>query len=134
MILYLNTTTRGQLDLQFFDARGECIRSVIGEKMALERVFERMRDFCGSDLNMLQGVIVVHGSRGSFSSIRVGVAIANALSYGLGIPVLGISNEHLDPATIQRAVQEVSQGSAIFHYAVARYDHPPKISSPKIVQ
>lgn len=41
-------------------------------------------------LEALDVVVVVTGP-GSFTSIRVGVSFANALAYGEGIPVLGIS-------------------------------------------
>lgn len=128
MVLYLNTTERGRLDLELFDAKGVRVRSAGHRNMALERILEQTQDFCGSDVQALEGVVVAHGPKGSFSSIRVGVAIANALGYGLKIPVLGISNECLDVSAVQRAVREIGECHGTFHPVVAHYDRPPKIS------
>lgn len=131
MVLYINTTERGRLDLELFDAKGVRVRSASHRNMALECVFEQTRDFCGSDVQALEGVVVAHGPKGSFSSIRVGVAIANALGYGLKIPVLGISNECLEAMAVRRAVCETHERHGLFHPIVAHYDRPPKISQHK---
>jgi len=40
-------------------------------------------------MHNIKGVIVVKGP-GSFTSLRIGVSVANALGYALGVPVAGV--------------------------------------------
>lgn len=44
------------------------------------------------ELSSLEG-IVVYGGPGSFTSLRIGVSTANALSYSLGIPIVKTSSD-----------------------------------------
>ena len=37
--------------------------------------------------------IVVHQGPGSFTGLRIGISIANTLSYSLNIPVIGVKNQ-----------------------------------------
>jgi tRNA A37 threonylcarbamoyladenosine modification protein TsaB len=127
MILFLNTTTRGHVDLRLFDVEGTLIRFRREDDMPLEQVLQRTMDFVGPELQKLEGIVVVDGPIGSFSSIRGGVAIANALGYGRGIPVMGLTNRVLGEASIREAVQRVLRHNATDH-AVAHYSSAPHIS------
>jgi tRNA threonylcarbamoyladenosine biosynthesis protein TsaB len=38
--------------------------------------------------------IIVYQGPGSFTGLRIGISVANALAYGLGVPVVGLSGEY----------------------------------------
>lgn len=57
--------------------------------------------------------ISVESGPGQFSSVRIGVTIANALSYALHIPVTALPSQKND------------------FPVVPRYDRPPSITPPK---
>lgn len=43
-------------------------------------------------LNSIEGIICYKGP-GSFTGLRIGMSVANALAYALDIPIIGIENE-----------------------------------------
>lgn len=53
------------------------------------------------DFAAIHGVIVFCGP-GSFTGLRIGVAVANALAYGLGVPVVGTNGEQWQSKGLRR--------------------------------
>jgi tRNA threonylcarbamoyladenosine biosynthesis protein TsaB len=39
------------------------------------------------------GAVVIFRGPGSFTGLRIGVTVANTLSYGLGVPIIGVAEE-----------------------------------------
>lgn len=60
-----------------------------------ETLADRIRQFLEAHGSKLAAVakIVVHAGPGGFTSLRIGVTTANALTYALGIPVIGVGGE-----------------------------------------
>ncbi len=48
----------------------------------------------GQDMSLqnIDGIVVYEGP-GSFTGLRIGISVANALAYGLDIPIVGTQNE-----------------------------------------
>ncbi len=44
------------------------------------------------ELAWVEGIIVFEGP-GSFTGLRIGISVANALAYSLSIPIVGVQNE-----------------------------------------
>ncbi len=87
----------------------------------------------------LDGVIVSKGP-GAFTAVRIGVTLANAFSYGLEIPIAGVSlpppEEKLRAADRRKRLEElarlgVRQLSTESGYVRAEYGKPPTISKQK---
>jgi len=38
--------------------------------------------------------VLVFKGPGSFTGLRIGITVANTLSYGLGVPIVGVADEH----------------------------------------
>ena len=40
------------------------------------------------------GAVLVFQGPGSFTGLRIGITVANSLSYGLSVPIVGVADEH----------------------------------------
>jgi len=83
------------------------------------------------DISKLSGVCVVQGP-GPFSSIRIGVLIANILARSLSLP--------LYPVTVDQTLDHESLHAFLMHgkiksvkYVAPEYDQDPNITLPKAV-
>ena len=76
------------------------------------------------DFKNLAGIIVFKGP-GSFTSLRIGISVANAMAYSLNIPIVGTSgNDWLrQSAKLSRA--------KLGKFVVPAYGAEPNITKPK---
>lgn len=84
MILYINTKDQKVIRVALKD-KGKVIKSlsarnIYGSQVLLPLIIKLLRTY------KLEAIEVETGP-GSFTGIRVGVSVANALGYSLGIPV-----------------------------------------------
>ena len=91
MILYINTKDQKQISVVIKKA-GKIVGSLRAENkygsQVLLPLIEKLLNKCKLDYNSLTGIEAETGP-GSFTGLRVGVSVANALGYSLGIPVNG---------------------------------------------
>ncbi len=73
----------------------------------------------------LSGIIVFSGS-GSFTGLRIGATVANALAYSHNIPVVAGEGENW----LAMGVQKVTQANT-GEYVIPTYDREPNITKPK---
>lgn len=80
------------------------------------------------------GLIIVNTGPGSFTGTRVGVATANALSFGLNIPVVGVKAEDSKIEVITSKGWKMFSQTKIKKGAIAKpfYDKAPNITKPKL--
>lgn len=77
-------------------------------------------------LNNIQGIVVFRGP-GSFTGLRIGLAVANSLSYSLDIPIVGTNNSE----TWVRDGIELLKESQNHQQIVPDYGAPVFTTSPK---
>ena len=70
------------------------IKAKYQQSEKLLKTIDKLLKTCGKvqrtlDLSQIKAIVVVNGP-GPFTATRIGVATANALAYGLNIPVVGI--------------------------------------------
>lgn len=79
----------------------------------------------GKALSDLQGVVCFAGP-GSFTGLRIGLTVGNALAYALGIPIVAMQN----PEWVQQGVQRLERGE-YDPLALPHYGAPVHITTPK---
>lgn len=85
----------------------------------------------GVTLESLKGIVVNSGP-GTFSSLRSGIVVANTLSFGLGIPVVGIPMPDERPVVQTAALGIIEVAKAKVEDIVSpEYGSEPNISQPK---
>ncbi|OIP25496.1 hypothetical protein AUK11_00275 [bacterium CG2_30_37_16] len=109
-------------------AEGGIIRRAIEEKREVRRP-ELLKIIDSLTLpDKISGIIVFRGP-GPFTGIRVAVSIANALSYALKIPIVGIKDEK-NPEKLLEIGEEKLKKSPM-DQILPFYDKEPHITFPK---
>lgn len=88
--LYIDTAKQHTVSVKLVTQSGELIKETeqkFGSQVLLNLIQECL-DEATLELNDLEEILVATGP-GSFTGLRVGVAVANALGYSLNIPVNG---------------------------------------------
>ena len=82
----------------------------------------------GGDFLKLERVIVVTGP-GPFTGVRIGIAVANALSYALSIPATGVRLDHLERyGSIDKVPENLFSKDG---FTQPYYKKPPNITESK---
>lgn len=96
MHLYLNTTERDSFVIALIGddgvVRKKTVQSYRKHSEKLLASITQMLKQAKASLSDMRGIAAARGP-GSFTSLRIGIATANALSYALQIPVIGVSKE-----------------------------------------
>lgn len=74
----------------------------------------------------ISGVIIYKGP-GSFTGIRIGISVANALADGLQIPVAGTTG----PEWIKQGIELLKKDSQSSKYALPEYGAPVHTTKPR---
>ena len=115
MKLIIDTSDKNTVKLGLFDAQKLIEHSFAVQFDQAEKLLPAVRSFLRQEKVELTDVeeIVVNNEGDSFTSLRIGVATANALAFGLGIPV--------------KAQNREDSGKYIF----PKYDREPNITVQK---
>jgi tRNA threonylcarbamoyladenosine biosynthesis protein TsaB len=93
MYIYIDTTERDSFEVALIDEKKIIKKKKVqSERKHSEKLLASIRhilSLSNKALKDVKGVIAVKGP-GSFTSLRIGITTANALAFGLNIPVLGI--------------------------------------------
>jgi tRNA threonylcarbamoyladenosine biosynthesis protein TsaB len=76
-------------------------------------------------LKQIKTIGVVSGP-GTFTSIRIGVVLANTLAYATGIPLVGIKKDEFK--TVKELVQKIISNKKFHKLVLPLYDREPNIS------
>jgi tRNA threonylcarbamoyladenosine biosynthesis protein TsaB len=96
MILAIRTD-KPEAEVYLLDASGKVVASetwLADRRLSQELLphLESLLNSTGGALQDVQGVVVWQGP-GSFTGLRIGMTVANALAYGLVIPVVGATGD-----------------------------------------
>lgn len=79
----------------------------------------------GSDLNKIEGIVVFQGP-GSFTGLRIGITVANALANSLSIPIIGTQDDSWIANGIERLLSAQNDQLVLPEYGAL-----PNVSTPK---
>jgi tRNA threonylcarbamoyladenosine biosynthesis protein TsaB len=86
---------------------------------------KEMLDLLSISLDQLEGIVVFAGP-GSFTGLRIGASVANALAYSQEIPIVGSTGE----TWIKTGIADLESGKN--HKVVTlEYGQPPRTTSPR---
>lgn len=78
-----------------------------------------------SSFDDLHGIVVFKGP-GSFTGLRIGVTVANAIAYSKNIPIVGSGGDNWQPEGISRLAKNEDDKQV-----VPEYGAPPNVTHPK---
>lgn len=135
MILIINTAEPKQATVAL-SQNGE----VLAQKKLLKRFHKSEKLLSAIDnllkkskikLIALKGIIVISGP-GGFSAVRIGISIANALAYGLKIPIISLKlNEFKDMNELIKIAKTKFEKVKFFHLVEPFYGKKPNITLVK---
>ena len=131
MYLYIDTTEKDSFDIALIDKeriiKKKTVQSYRKHSEKLLKSIEQILLSQKASLKDLKGIIVVRGP-GSFTSLRIGVATANALAFGLGISIVGVDKDKgLDK--IVSSIEKLFQRKPSI--VISKYGKEPHITESK---
>ncbi len=136
MILLIDTSQHEVILVALIRSDGRLIRKRILKQafQQSERLLPMIDDVLRKAkirLTSLTGVAVVSGP-GGFTSLRVGISTANALAFGLGIPVVGLFPKGLSnlQSLAILALKSLNKGK-VGKWVAPQYGQEPNISNSK---
>jgi tRNA threonylcarbamoyladenosine biosynthesis protein TsaB len=129
MIILTIRTDQPQAELGLF--KGDDKRAYSAwqaHRQLAETINDRIKELLEAQsktLADLQGIVVFEGP-GSFTGLRIGVSVANALAYGLDIPIVGQGGADW----IEQGQRRLMAGQSDESVA-PRYGSQPNITQPK---
>ena len=136
MYLIINTAPTDQMEIILAKTKDDFkLKIMPGERKQSEKLLAGIDGFLKINklkFDKLKGIGVVSGP-GRFTSIRIGVTLANVLAYGLEIPVAGIeSGEYKDYSDLTKKIiiklSHAKPGKVILPV----YDAEPNITQAKV--
>jgi tRNA threonylcarbamoyladenosine biosynthesis protein TsaB len=98
------------------------------DRQLAETIHEQLRTILVAnnyDIHDLQAIAVFQGP-GSFTGLRIGISVANALADSLAVPIVASSGDAWIPQAQRLLAQDENQ-----HIVIPEYGSPPHITQPK---
>lgn len=128
MILAVRTDTyHCQLHLYKQDQLVESMEWNAGRELShqlLRKIDEFLKEN-DSTVNQLKGLIVYKGP-GSFTGLRIGISVMNAMAYALDIPIVGVKSDNWAKQGLEELAD--SKNDTI---VIPEYGAKPNITKPK---
>jgi tRNA threonylcarbamoyladenosine biosynthesis protein TsaB len=129
MLILTFRTDKPEAELGLFEAGGKLAYSTWqAHRQLAETIHTQIKELLESQGHVLDDVggIVVFKGPGSFTGLRIGLSVANALAYSLNIPIVATTGEDW----IEQGNTGLEQG-ANEHAALPEYGSLPHITTPR---
>lgn len=128
MILTLRTD-KPEAELGLYDGATQVVYVTWpAHRQLAETIHTKIKDILDAqnkELSMIEGVVAFQGP-GSFTGLRIGLAVANALAYGLGVPIVGAQNPEWIAQGIARIMAGETHGQVVPFYGAEVHITPQK--------
>jgi tRNA threonylcarbamoyladenosine biosynthesis protein TsaB len=128
MILYINTTENSFIEVALKNGDEVLILEKIAvDRTQAEKLLPAVESILKKKKLKLKNIkgIEVENRGGSFTSLRIGVATANALGFALGVPVVGADSS--ERQTLPPPPAPPRAGGGIFNVVEPKYSGEPDI-------
>ena len=119
MIILTIRTDKPEAEIGLYDDKKHlAYKKWEAHRQLAETIHQQIKDLLmcqGRTLTELEGV-VVFGGPGSFTGLRIGISVANALAYSQSVPIVGAQNNNWIDIGIKRLIQNESDGTVIPEY------------------
>lgn len=130
MLILSLRTDKPESEIGLYDKDGKQIayESWEAHRKLAETIHQKIHDILAANDQSLEGIagIVVYKGPGSYTGLRIGMSVANALAYSLGCQVVATNGEDWQTIGI-KLLSEGKGGQA----ALPEYDAPAKTTSPR---
>ena len=130
MYLFIDTTAKESFEIALLDdervIKKKRIKSIRQHSEKLLKSIDALLLSAKSSLKDIQGIIAVKGP-GSFTSLRIGIATANALAFALGVGIAGVDKTD-DLGKIVFQSKTIFKGKRKFNIIVPEYGREPDIT------
>lgn len=136
MILIINTTPADHLEIILANKKDDFkVKKIPGRFNQAEKLLPAVSKLLAAQkikMEKIRAIGVVIGP-GGFTAVRIGVAVANGLAYGLNLPIVGIKkDEFADNAELVANIFERANGAKPAKLVMPFYDREPNITMAKV--
>ncbi len=129
MIILTLRTDKPEAEIGLYDDQKQLIYETWeAHRQLAETIHQKIQatmDLQGLTLQQIEGVVVYKGP-GSFTGLRIGLSVANALAYSLEIPIAASNGEDWVRAGIERLLKGESDKIALPEYGAPMHTTTPK--------
>lgn len=122
-------TDQSEAELGLYDADKlvELVKWEAGRQLAetIHTKIDELLKAHNKSQNDLTGLICFKGP-GSFTGLRIGLTVGNAMAYGLGIPIVGTVGENWIQEGVKRLAAQADDGQVIPDYGAPVHITPPR--------
>jgi len=136
MYFFINTTNYEYIFLALINKKGDIIiqKNIKAKYQQSEKLLENINKILNKNIKKLKGIICVIGP-GGFTSLRIGIATANAMAWALNIPIIGIENkDNLDNLNLINKNYKKIIKIKNFKQVLPKYGSEPNITLKKLTQ
>jgi tRNA threonylcarbamoyladenosine biosynthesis protein TsaB len=129
MLILTIRTDRPEAELGLFDdSKQLAYKTWLAHRQLAESIHTQIKDLLtekGKDFSTVQGIVVFKGP-GSFTGLRIGISVANALAGSLQIPIVSAMNDDWSVTGIAKLANGLNESIVI-----PEYGSEPHVTMPK---
>jgi len=132
-MIFVLDTSKPEAFLGLWDGEWKAEYSWNAGRSLSAEILEKMKALyqkAGIRFNDTEKIIVAAGP-GSFTGLRIGLSLANALAYSLDIPIASVESSDNNDDILHRGLAKIESSAAFEKPALPEYGAEPNISQPK---